>query len=267
MSELKPDASPWSRWSAGAAYAAESVARQAGGKLGFASPELKRLYHARKGFASPFGVGTVGGSFVPEEKRLIGVLLSKVAHRGCPARCSVELERAILRSAAELSLLDFAEDSRNGEYSFSLTARMGNLSDLLRCCLIPELLVSDEDCALLLQYYAGLCGEPGRAFLERLIGTLPDPRLALCVVPRRSLTPSGAGRGDAKAAAAEVDFAIEVPLFSGRGSLKLAIVIVDSASGAHQDGRGVDFDGHLQDDGWEIFRFPVEPMLSWGGKL
>jgi hypothetical protein len=105
--------------------------------------------------------------------------------------------------------------------------RLSNLTALLRACHMPELLVNDEECLLLLKRYVRLCTEPERIFFERLAAMLPDPRLALCVVPQRQVDSLVGGTDAVRAPGGRVDFAIELPLPSGSNMLRLVIEVDD----------------------------------------
>lgn len=263
MSELEQFGCPWFQRFSTASFAADCVARYIGNKLGFASPDFERCHVGRSGFTLPFSTQTIPDLSPSEDKRLIGALLNKIAHRGRPTRCSVEVERAALQAAADAGALRFAEDFGAGDCWFSLMPRLNNLTALLRASHIPELLVCDEDCGLLLQLYAGLCTEPERFFFERLAAMLPDPRLALSVVPQRQVDSLVASADAVRAPTGRVDFAIEVPSFRGPDILRLVIEIDDATHAGTQAQQDADFDVLLKASGWDVLRFHVSQREHW----
>ena len=254
---------PWLRRFTAASFAADCVARCVGGELGFGSPQLVFLYAGRNGFTLPFAPETALELSHSDDGRLIGALLNKLAHRGRPTRCSISVEQAALRAAKEAGVLSFNEDSGAGDYQFSLMPRLKNFTGLLRACFLPELLLDDEGCELLLKRYAGLCTEPERILLEQLVVALPDNRLALCVVPQRQVDSLIPHTDAVRSMAGRVDFAIEIHSFSATEMLRVVVEVDDATHTGAKSQQDVDFDALLKASGWEIFRFPVSQMGQW----
>lgn len=254
MPELEHLGCPWFRRFSAASFAADCVARCIGGELRFGSPRLRLFYAGRSGFTLPFAPQTILELSPSDDGRLVGALLNKVAHRGRPTRCSIEVERAALRAAAEAGVLTFNEDSDAGDYQFSLTPRLKNFTGLLRASLLPELMVDDDECELLLKRYAGLCTEPERILFGQLVSALPDKRLALCLLPQRQVDSLVSDADAVRSSAGRVDFAIEIPSFSVSEMLRVVVEVDDATHAGAKSQQDADFDALLRPPGG---RFPI----------
>jgi hypothetical protein len=133
--ELARSGCPWLERHTAAAFAAEAVVRLLPSPLGFAAPEVRHFFRPRAGLSLAFG-SAAGAGAPTEEDRLLGAALAKIAHRGVPAPCSVEVERHALREATACGVLDFQEDNKTGEFRFSCRPRLPGLERLLRVCLL-----------------------------------------------------------------------------------------------------------------------------------
>ena len=134
---------PWLQRYASAAYASENIARLLTGPLGFGSPEIRRLFRVRSGFAVRTPIDGVPRPISSADAKLVGAVLGKLAQRGSPSRCSLAVERHILREAWDTGVLDFEERRDSGEFRFFCQEQLEDLDLMIKGCLLPELLVDD----------------------------------------------------------------------------------------------------------------------------
>jgi len=191
-----------------------------------------------------------------------GSVLGKIAQRGIPAPCSLQVERYVLKEAEAAELLDFTEEEGSGAFVFRCTPRRDNLATLLQACCIPELLLAEDEVNALLQRYRSLCTESEQNFFDTLIGELPDPRLGLLFLPQRLIDSMGVQDHHDE----RVDFALEVPDYY-EGWLKLVIEIDDRSHTYAQMSKDRKRDRDLNGAGWTVFRFPLGNRAGWQEKL
>ncbi|PKL62722.1 MAG: hypothetical protein CVV31_04435 [Methanomicrobiales archaeon HGW-Methanomicrobiales-2] len=248
---------PWLGSYSAAAYMAESVTRLLAEPPAFASPEVRQYAHYRSGFTlqKPKCLGSV-------KHETFGSVLGKIAQRGIPAPCSLQVERYVLKEAEAAELLDFTEEEGSGAFVFRCTPRRDNLATLLQACCIPELLLAEDEVNALLQRYRSLCTESEQNFFDTLIGELPDPRLGLLFLPQRLIDSMGVQDHHDE----RVDFALEVPDYY-EGWLKLVIEIDDRSHTYAQMSKDRKRDRDLNGAGWTVFRFPLGNRAGWQEKL
>ncbi|NLA37883.1 MAG: RecQ family ATP-dependent DNA helicase [Methanomicrobiales archaeon] len=236
---------------------ADSVAQILAEPPAFASPDVRRYAHYRSGFTLRKPVRDRSG-----EHKEIGPVLGKIAQRGIPAPCSLQVERYILKEAEDAGLLDVSEETGSGAFVFRCTPRRSDLAGLLRACYIPELLPNESEVEALLERYRSLCTEPERNFFNMLVGSLPESRLGLLFLPQRLMDTMGVlGHHDER-----VDFALEVPDRQG-GWLRLVIEIDDSSHTPEQLSKDRRRDLDLRAAGWGVYRFPLGKRAGWQAKL
>jgi len=249
------DENPGSIWHghySAAAYASQAVVHLIS-KEGFSSAEVRRLFQFRGGFTSRRNrLKEVSSS---EDSRLLGAILSKLALRGNPAPCSLKVEHHILQKAREAGLLVFEKSIDNGKIKFSCTPSMKDLDLMLRICCLPELLVDDSEVDLLLRDYRSLLedSEPAKLFFEKLTSILPDKRLALFVVPVRTL-----GQDFEKKflkSDGQVDFVIQIPNLKRKTILRIAIELDESLNRSDTK------------DGWIVKRFGQMKQQYWESEV
>ena len=235
-----------------AAYASQAVVHLIS-KEGFSSAEVRRLFQFRGGFVSRGNRLKEGSS--SEDSRLLGAILGKLALRGNPAPCSLKVEHHILQKARDAGLIVFEESIDNGKIKFSCTPSLKDLDLMLRICCIPELLVDDGEVDLLLLDYRSLLedSEPAKLFFEKLTSILPDKRLALFVVPVRTL-----GQDFGKKFhnfEGQVDFVIQIPNLKRKTHLQIAIELGESLSCSDTK------------DGWIVKRFGQMKPQYWESEV
>jgi hypothetical protein len=165
MSGLKVVCPQHHQYSVGA-YAADSVVRLLDESVAdwlapFHSQHLKRLVRIRRGFTL-----NISG-LADEEARFAGAVLAKIAQRGFPTPCSLELERFLLKQAEKVGWLRWKEQQEAGTFLFSIIKAKNDLPLYLRVCFFAELLVSDDEADTLLDCYRSLCTTPEQEFFER----------------------------------------------------------------------------------------------------
>lgn len=257
---------PWHKRYTVGAFTAESVVRlldySVEGYLSpFNSPLLKQLVRLRWGCTLD-----VSGSG-DEDARFAGAVLAKIAQRGFPAPCSLNLERFLLKQAEQAGWLHYTEDSQSGAFVFRITNfKRKDLPNLLKACFFAELLLEDGEVEKLLEWYRTLCTPVESEFYDMVRRNCPDPRLALFLAPQRlMLTMMRLTRpGEREAIDRRVDFAIEVPNLSSGKWLRIAVEIDDARHDA-QGQRALDTqrDVQLRTDGWYVHRLPVGRQSRW----
>ena len=235
-----------------AAYASQAVVHLIS-KEGFSSAEVRRLFQFRGGFMSRRNRLKEGSS--SEDSRLLGAILSKLALRGNPAPCSLKVEHYILQKARDAGLLVFEKSIDNGKIKFSCTPSMKHFDLMLRICCLPELLVDDSEVDLLLRDYRSLLedSEPAKLFFEKLTSILPDKRLALFVVPVRTLG-QDFGKKILKSEG-QVDFVIQIPNLKRKTFLRIAIELDESQNRSDTK------------DGWIVKRFGQMKQQYWESEV
>jgi hypothetical protein len=109
---------PWHQQYAVGAFATDSVVRFLDGSVAnllspFHSPMLKQLVRLRWGCT----LNVTGIS--DGEAKFAGAVLAKIAQRGFPAPCSLDLERFLLEQARQVGWLTYVEDQEKGAFVFS----------------------------------------------------------------------------------------------------------------------------------------------------
>jgi hypothetical protein len=118
---------PWhSRYTVGA-FAADSIVRLLDDSVAnllspFHSSVLKRLVRLRWGCTLDITTSTAD-----DEARFAGAVLAKIAQRGFPAPCSLDLERFLLKQASQAGLIKYDEKQKAGAFTFRATSRQKNL--------------------------------------------------------------------------------------------------------------------------------------------
>ncbi len=235
-----------------AGYASEAVVHLLN-KEGFSSTEARKLFQARSGFILRLHRSREGSPI--DNNRFLGAVLSKLAHRGSPAPCSLMVERYILQKAQDAGLLIFEESTDGGKIKFSCMPMMKDLDLMLRICCLPELLVEDSDVDLLLHNYETLLEEskPKKQFFNKLLSVLPDKRLALFIVPCCFMG-RDFGKGIFKSHE-QVDFVIQIPNFIRRNVIRIAIELDANSDHYHKE------------DGWTIKRFGQIMPQYWESEI
>lgn len=249
---------PWLESYSAAAYMADSVARLLGESPAFASPRVRRYAHYRSGFTlkKPERCG-------PGRHEIVGPVLGKIAQRGIPAPCSLQVERYVLKEAEAAGLLDVAEETDSGAFVFRCTPRREDLAVLLQACCIPELLLDENEVDALLERYRSLCTAPEGIFFDMLVDWLPDPRLGLLFLPQRSMDSMGVSDHHDE----RVDFALEVPKYRDDYWLKIVVEVDDSSHTYAQISKDLKRDRALKGAGWEVYRFALGERAEWQEKL
>lgn len=257
---------PWHRPYSVAAFAADSVVRLLDRTVAttlspFNSLLLKQLIRVRRGFTLDiFGISD-------EEACFAGAVLAKIAQRGFPAPCSLDLERKLLQEAHKRGLLKWIEQSESGTFVFSVQPIIEDLPQLIKASFLTELILEDEEVEALLESYRAICVAEERELFELLVKSCPDPRLALFVTPHRLLVTMVRLtrkieniRGDITKST--VNFAIELPILSGGNWVRLAI-LVDSSKISQQDNELINL---LKSNGWQLWHFSVAEKATWRKK-
>ena len=157
----------------------------------FHSPILKRLVRLRWGCTLDLDItGTAD-----EEAKFAGAVLAKIAQRGFPAPCSLNLERFLVGQARQASLLEYTERQEAGTFVFRAVDLRKDLPTLLKACFFGELLLQDDEVEHLLNLYRSLCTPVEREFYEMVCHSCPDPRLALFLIPQRLMITTSWGSG------------------------------------------------------------------------
>jgi RecQ family ATP-dependent DNA helicase len=249
---------PWNQATHKAGYAAQSIVSAVDDSRAFDAPKVRAAFQHRGGFSlrPPLSALAVSG-LATGWKEFAGAVLAKIAQRGLPAPCSLEVERHILGEARENGILDFQETLEGGVYRFQYQPTQGfsgHLPALLTACLYPELLVDDSNLADLLDLYRNLGTAPEREWFDALLDQLQDARLGLFILPQRGMNSLLPDHPDD---AQRVDFALEIPaLLNPRSSLNYVFEIDDSRHcQPAQKVQDHTRDRHLTEAGWRVFRF------------
>lgn len=216
-------ACPWHHRYTVGSFVADSVVRlldkSASNLLApFHSPMLKQLVRLRRAFTLDItNVSDDDGQF-------IGAVLAKIAQRGFPAPCSIELERFLLQQAQSADLLTWKEQIKSGAFVFQVQPNMWDLPALLKACYFAELLLEDKEVEALLDYYRTLCTPPEQKFFDLVLKFCNDPRLALYITPQRlmvTMVRLTRPTDELKSLGTDrrVDFAVELPVLGNNSWL------------------------------------------------
>lgn len=261
---------PWhKRYSVGA-FAADSIVRLLDNSVEtaiapFSSNLLKQLVRLRWGFT--FDIPPISSS--NEEAKFAGAVLSKIAQRGFPAPCSIDLERNLLKAAKETGVIKYwREIHKAGAFIFLITPEKGNFKDLVKCIYFSELIIDENEVKQLLNFYSTLCTSPEKEFFEKFIKTCPSPHLALYLVPQRPLrTMIRLTRREEELkgfiSEGRVDFAIELPILEKGKYFRLVIEIDDTTHSGIQKEKDLQRDTILNINGWKIIRLKTKEKTKW----
>jgi superfamily II DNA/RNA helicase len=239
----------WQDQYAKASYASEAIVHIMSSE-GFSSADVRMLFETRGGFI--LRTHRSKDSHSPEERRLLGTVLNKLALRGGPAPCSLKVERYILQKAKDAGLLVYDESNTNGKIKFSCTPLINDFELVLRVCCIPELLIPNNEVSLLLQYYESLLGDSKtkKQFFNKLISVLPNSRLALFVVPACLFDKDFVKK--ILKSEDQIDFVIQVPNLRTKKPLRIAISLGESLRRSDErDGWIVKQFGQMKRQYWE----------------
>lgn len=266
MHELERTGCPWLHGTSSAAYAAESIVHLLDAGGGFGSPTIRQLFSLRAPFTLPL---QAAAGYSTDDKRLLGALLGKAAQRGTPAPCSLSLERHLLQEAQKAGVLTYRERRETGTFQFEARPVLAGLTLMLRSCLIPELLLEDDEVDTLLARYETLCTEAERKFLAWFVSKLPDRRLALLIRPQRLMGSmlEKIGGGVAVDSADRVDFAVEAPFLGRPGHLRAVIEVDDALHTGAQIYTDAERDRALALEGWEVQRYRLDRKEDWAQRL
>jgi len=234
----------------------------------FHSSVLKRLVRLRWGCTLDITTSTAD-----DEARFAGAVLAKIAQRGFPAPCSLDLERFLLKQASQAGLIKYDEKQKAGAFTFRATSRQKNLANLLKACFFAELLLQDDEVESLLERYFSLCTPAEREFYEMVCRSCPDPRLALFLAPQRliiTMVRLTRPREEMQIIASDqrVDFTLEVPNLVEDKWLRIVVEIDDTShQGRGQRALDAQRDGLLKSNGWEVWRLNVRERSLWKEKV
>lgn len=265
---------PWHHRYAVGAFAADSVVRLLDKSVSkllapFHSPLLKRLVRLRRGFTLDItGIADSDAQFA-------GAVLAKLAQRGFPAPCSIELERFLLQQAQKVGLLKPRVKEhikagvfvKAGAFVFQAHPNRQDLTALIKACYFAELLLEDEEAEALLDCYRALCTPVEQEFYDLVCKFCPDKRLALFLTPQRLMVtmvrltrPTEELR---LIADRRVDFALEVPALNGNGWFRLVVEIDDPSHAGAQRYLDTQRDEMLESNGWEVWRLSTKVRIDW----
>lgn len=253
---------PWFARYSRAAYSPSAVAALIGGRDGFQSAALSRLYVRRAGFAFHIGETARPARLDERDARLLAALLGKLAGRGLPAPCSLSVERHVLVKAARADVLDFEERTDSGQFLFRCRPHLRGLSRLLTACLWPELLLDQTEAALVADNMRSLCQGPQRDLFDRIVERLGDERLALFVTPgRRLLSMLPHSRSRPTSFDEQVDLSVELVSPDSQRVERLAVILDTGISVCEQPVSVEDRVAALVEGGWTVMRVsdPASP--------
>lgn len=269
---LSSQTCPWHQRYTVGAFAADSVTRLLDNSVAnllspFHSPVLKQLVRLRWGCTL-----NITGVAEDEEAKFAGAVLAKIAQRGFPAPCSLDLERFLLKRASQAGLPKYVEDQKAGAFVFRIKNYRKDLPDLLKACFFAELLLQDDEVESLLECYHSLCTPSESEFLDMVFRSCPDPRLALSLAPQRlmiTMVRLTRPRKETQIIPGEqrVDFAVEIPHFREGNWLRI-VVEIDDVSHQQKGQRNLDAqrDRLLRSNGWEVWRLTVKEKSRWKEK-
>jgi RecQ family ATP-dependent DNA helicase len=265
--DLAQTGCPWLQRHSLAGFACEAVVRLFSPHRPFASGEVRRRFQTRAGYNLAAGA-LPAGELATDAGRLLGALVGKLAHRGVPAPCSLAVERHVLQAAEDACVLAYHEGDQAGEFRFSCRPRLPELKRYVRLCLVPELLLDDEEVERLLEQHRSLCTPPESEWLDELLLVLPERRLGLLWLPQRRLPSMGGAPAKRNLSEADrVDFALQLPLAEAPGWLKWAVEVDDATHTGAQRRQDEARDEYLRLAGWRVERFRLERRAAWPSRL
>jgi len=245
-----------------AAYAAEGILTCLVNKPVFASPYIQQLFHYRGGFTLHLPPGISRSQ--QEHDLLISAIIGKIAQRGIPAPCSLNVERYVLQEAEKSGILKYKENN-NVQFQFIISFADQQLIDCIVACLFPELLISDQEVCNLFDCYRRICTTTEYDFFRWILDKLPEQRLGLFIIPQRLFH----GLGVKEHFNQRVDFVIEIPYSRKEGWLKIAIELDDASHSGSQQYFDALRNEALRKAGWkkdQIFRFRLDEQYTWDEK-
>lgn len=260
--------SPWNHRYAVGAFAADSVIRLLDESVSnllspFHSPLLKRLVRLRRGFTLDIT------GIADNDAQFAGAVLAKIAQRGFPAPCSIDLERFLLQQAQKRGLLQWKELTEAGTFIFQAQPSRQDLTALIKACYFVELLLEEKEAEALLDCYRDLCTPPEQEFYDLVCKFCPDPRLSLFLTPQRLMVtmvrltrPTEELR--TLVTDRRVDFAVEVPALNDSDWFRLVVEIDDPSHIGAQKNLDARRDDLLKSNGWEVWRLSTKMKSGWG---
>ncbi|MEN6395617.1 MAG: RecQ family ATP-dependent DNA helicase [Methanoregula sp.] len=246
-----------------AAYASAAILEIIAERPVFASLPVQKLFHYRSGCI--INSESELKQSLDEDDQIIGAILGKIAQRGIPAPCSLNVERHVLKNAQTAGVLHYTEKGKV-QFQFSLSQYDEQLKKQILACLFPELLLTENEVVDLLDCYHRICTDAEYEFFSRLLNFFPDRRLGLFVLPQRFFYSMGiTDHPDQRA-----DFVIEVPYCEKDGWLKVVIEVDDASHSRSQLFFDSSRDKALQKAGWNpnnIFRFRLDATDHWDEQM
>lgn len=233
------------------------------GSNSYASEEIIKLANKAGGFSYRTNNSNYFSSNWSDESRFVAAVVRKIAQRGCPAPCSLDLERHILEQAKQAGILDYIEDSSSGTITFSIESKLKDLPSMLKASFFKELLLDDKTKDELLEKYRSMCTEPEREVFDRLVGQFGDKRLGLYIIPQRLISTMHVDGFESR----RVDFAIELPYLEGDGWLRIVIEVDDSSHNNAQMHFDMKRDIALKSAGWQVIRLRTNDSDRWSEEL
>jgi len=260
---------PWHQTLDKAAYAAQALVAFLDAKQGFASPFVQTIFQYRSGFAfklpaAPF----IHQPLEPPKVNWLSAVLAKIAQRGLPAPCSLNLERHLLKHAQSVDLLSFRDEISGGAYHFRLNPGLPfkqNFKPFVYAALYPELFIEDENIEEMIRCYLSISTPLEQELFNRLRSRFSDPRLALFVVPKRRMEYMLPGVfRDCQ----YPDFSIEVPSLYKNYCLRF-ILEADDSKHLEMTQQQIERnrDQRIINAGWQIKRFRISESGSWDASL
>jgi len=258
----------WQKQCTVAAFSTESAIRildPASSKASspFGSSVAKKLVRLRWAFTLD-----VAG-LADEEAKFAGAVLAKIAQRGFPAPCSLDLERYLLNNARQAGLLRYVEAEKSGALVFEIVDHVQNLPDLLKATFFTELLIGDEDVKKLLNSYRSVMTPAESDFFDIFLEACPDPRISLFLIPKRMVNTMVRLASPTKVektlrGGQTVDFAVQVPDTSKNKWLRIVVEIEEkSIDEEYQEKLMVLNSDTLSANRWEIWRLTIKEKNLW----
>jgi len=238
-----------------AAYAAEGILTCLVNKPVFASPYIQQLFHYRGGFTLHLPPGMSRSQ--QEHDLLISAIIGKIAQRGIPAPCSLNIERYVLQEAEKGGILKYKENN-NVQFQFIISFADQQLIDCIVACLFPELLISDQEVCNLFDCYRRICTTTEYDFFRWILDKLPEQRLGLFIIPQRLFH----GLGVKEHFNQRVDFVIEIPYSRKEGWLKIAIELDDASHSGSQQYFDALRNEALRKAGWKRIRYSGSGLMN-----
>lgn len=239
---------PWNRIPLEANCHAESVSPAVyEADNGIWRPSVSGFLH----FARPI-------SSMLREGRFSASVLHKMVTRGSPTFCDPILERILLGPAKEYGWLDY--DAFLQGMSYRAKWFSDDATAAMRATLLPELLTTDDQLSDLMGLYHELCTKPERSLLNKITHNLKEKRLVLFLRPQRTFS----SMGITQRVNERVDFAIEIPSFTGDPVLKLVLEVDGEDHRGSKGSFDSERDRQLKEAGWGVLRFVVDQKDDWG---